>query len=36
MMVTKLSVAGEQKLLKITAIVNAPTKIPKTKYDTWH
>ena len=36
MMVTKLSVASEQKLLKMTAIVDAPRKIPATKYDIWH
>ena len=36
MMVTKLSVTSEQKLLKMTATVSAPRTTPATKYDIWH
>ena len=36
MRVTKLPVTGEQKLLKVTAIVSAPRPIPATKNDNWH
>ena len=36
MRVTKLSIMGEQKLLKMTAIVSASRPIPATKTDIWH
>ena len=36
MMVTKLPVTGEQKLLKVTATVSALRPILTTKNDIWH
>ena len=36
MMVTKLSITGEQKLLEMTAIFSARRPIPATKNDIWH
>ena len=36
MRVTKLSVTGEQKLLKMTAILSAPRPILATTNDIWY
>ena len=36
MRVTKLSVTGQQKLLKMPAILSASRPVPATKNDIWH